>query len=434
MADAGTTVVAARVLSAYFPGSANERSFFSSVDRMPILFPLALALAAAPSDSSRVRPPAQDAPAVIVHHQPAIPVVALRLSILADDPAGYAGAGHLFQHLLLPQMEEQAARVGGRVSVTRGSDAIVYQVVGPATELDYLAGILRSALRAPNPGTAEMLSSMNTLSEERAAERETAPDYVRAALRAQVFPNDLPAAGTEGAAERLRDAPFDRLWGEMYRPDRVSIVAVGDVDIASVRRAFRALPGAPSARLDETLADTVPSLAADTPQATRGWLGAAWAARDVEPAAVSVAARLLRTALRRRMTRSSVDVEHWWTHHGQAIALVVATPDSLIPSARRSVDGALQTLATAATEASVRDAAASVRHDLVFFSRTPERMAELLGSFADRGDGSDAAQRYYAALDAVTVEDVQRVIDQMRDAEAARVYVPPQRIPPEQRR
>ncbi|HEX8907209.1 MAG TPA: insulinase family protein, partial [Longimicrobiaceae bacterium] len=386
--------------------------------------------------TSRVHAPdaAQDAPAVTVHRQPALPTVALRLSILADDPPGYAGAGHLFQHLLLPSLEDQVARVGGRVQAVRGSDAIVYTVVGPASELDYLAGILRSTLRAPDPRQDVMLASLSALAGERASERETATKYVRAALRAQLFPGDLPAAGTDDAAARLSTARLDEVWGEIYRPDRVSIVAVGDVDLDAVRRAFRSLPPAPGRGPSVLPEDTVPSLEADTPQATRAWIGSAWAANDADPAALSVTARLLRNYLRRRMTRSSVDVEHWWTHHGQALALVVATPDSLAPAARRTVGGALTTLAGNLDGDAVRDAASSVRRDLLFYSRSPERMAELLGEFADRGTGADAAQRFYAALDAVTEDDVRRVLDALGAAEPAAVYVPPQRIPEAQRR
>jgi predicted Zn-dependent peptidase len=396
---------------------------------------LALALAAAPADTSRARAPAaQDAPAVTVHRQPALPTVALRLSILADDPPGYAGAGHLFQHLLLPSLEDQAARVGGRVQAIRGSDAIVYTVIGPASELDYLAGILRGALRAPSPGTAEMLAALRALSGERSAERETASQYVRAALRAQLFPADLSAAGTDDAAQRLSTARLDEVWGQIYRPDRVSIVAVGDVELDAVRRAFRTLPQ-PSGGGDEALVeDTVPSFAADTPQATRGWIGSAWSAGDQDPAAVSVTARLMRSYLRRRMTRSSVDVEHWWTHDGQALALVVATPDSLVPAARRTVDGALATLAGNVDEAAVRDASASVRRDLLFYSRSPERMAELIGEFADRGNGADGLQRFYADLEDVTVADVRQVLDALGSGDAAKVYVPPQKIPASQLR
>jgi len=307
-------------------------------------------------------------------------------------------------------------------------------VLGPASELDYLAGILRGALRVPAPSSGEVIAALSALAGERAAERETAPQYVRAALRAQLFPEDLPAAGTDGAAARFDASRLEALWGQIYSPDRVQVVAVGDVGLDGVRRAFRALPQPPGAAPLEPLADTVAALAADTPQATRGWIGAAWAAGDAEPAVVSVTARLLRSSLRRRMTRSQVEVEHWWTHRGQAVALVVATPDSLVATARRTVDASLTTLATAVTDDAVRDAAAAVRRDMLFYARAPERMAELLGEFADRDAGADAAQRYFAALDAVTADDVRAVIDRLQSAGAVTVYVPPQKIPAAQRR
>ncbi|HEX9936529.1 MAG TPA: hypothetical protein VGB15_05385 [Longimicrobium sp.] len=397
---------------------------------------LALALLAAPHDTARARPrPAQAAPAVTVHNQPALPVVALRMSIVASDPPGYAGAGHLFQHLHLPGLQEQAARVGARVQAIRGSDAIVYTVVGPASELDYLAGLLRGVLRVPPPGAGGMLQSLAALSGERGAERETAPAYVRASLRSQLFPADLPAAGTDEAAARLQAADLGAVWGQIYAPDRVSVVAVGDVSLNAVERAFRSLPQPPApGRLPDDVADTMAAFAADTPQATRGWIGTAWRADSANPAAMSVAARMLRTYLRRRMTRSNVEVEHWWTHHGQALALVVATPDSLLPAARRTVGGALEAFGGTVTDEAVRAAARSLRREMLFYSRTPERMAELLGEFADRGGGRDAAQRYYAALEAVAEDDVRLVLEQLAAAEAATVYVPPQRIPAEQRR
>ena len=389
----------------------------------------ALALAAAPDTVPTPPPaPALAEPAVVVLRQPALPIVALRLSLLADDPPGYAGAGHLMQHLHLPRLEERVARVGGRVQAVRTSDAVVYTVVGPAGELGYLAEALGAVLRAPNPATAEMLAAMAALGQERGAEREIAPQYVRAALRARLFPQELPAAGTEAALARLNNARLDAVWGAMYRPDRVSIVAVGDVEMEGVRRAFRDVPAAASGAV-APLADTVRAFAADTPQATRGWFGRAWNGAGADPAALTVTARLLRNHLRRRMTRSAVDVEHWWTHHGQALALVVATQDSLVPVARRTVEGSLTALRGTLDEALVRDAAASVRREMLFFARTPERMADVLGAFADRGEEAGAAQRFYAAVAEVTEADVRAVLDLLLQQEAAAVEVAPQRLP-----
>jgi predicted Zn-dependent peptidase len=387
-----------------------------------------LFLAALAADTTSLPAIAQEGPAVTVHRQPALPLVALRLSLLADDPRGFAGAGHLIQHLHLPAMEEQAARVGARVQASRTSDALVYLVTGPASELGYLAGVLRGALRAPQPGQGEMLLALNTLSQERAAERETAASYVRAALRQGIFPQELPAAGTPSSAARLESAPLDALWGEMYAPERVSVVAVGNVDAGEVARALRSLPAAGEARLPETPVDTAPALAADTPQASRAWTGWAVAAPDADAATLSVAARLVRSRLRRTMP--TVEVEHWWTHRGHALAIVAATTGERAAAARRSVAGALAATATALEEDAVRDAVAGVRRDLLFYSRTPERMAEVLGAFADRGEGGEAAQRFFAALDAVTVDSVRAALEGARAGTPVTVSVAPQRLVP----
>jgi predicted Zn-dependent peptidase len=251
---------------------------------------------------------------------------------------------------------------------------------------------------------------------------------VRSALRARLFPDDLPAAGTEASLARLNTARLGDLWGSMYRPDRVAIVAVGDVEVEGVRRAFRDVPEAPGGSA-APLADTVRAFAADTPQATRGWIARGWNASDEDPATLTVTARLLRNHLRRRMTRSQVDVEHWWTHHGQALALVVATPDSLVATARRTAEGSLTALRDNLDETLVRDAAAGVRREMLFFSRTPERMADVVGAFSDRGEGADAAQRFYGAVDAVTEADVRALLERLIEAEAAIVEVAPQRLP-----
>jgi predicted Zn-dependent peptidase len=389
-----------------------------------------LTLAAAAPGDTAAPAAAQSAPAVTVHRQPTLPVVALRLSLLADDPPGLAGAGHLIQHLHLGAMEEQAARVGGRVQALRTSDALVYTVTGPATELDFLAGVLRAALRAPRAEGSQLLVALNTLGEERAAERERAPSYVRASLRSRIFPGDLPAAGTAASARRLESASLEAAWDRMYSPDRISVVAVGNVGVADVSRALRGLPAGSGAAPGEALPDSVAPLAADTPQATQHWLGWAAPAGGDDPAALSVAARILQGRLRRAMPNSAVEVEHWWTHHGHALAIVVATPGARAATARRTLGGALAAALAAVDEETVRTAAAGVRRDLLFYARTPERMAEVLGAFADRGDDPEAASGFFAALDGVTEAAVRRVLEDVAAREGFRVEVAPQKLVP----
>jgi predicted Zn-dependent peptidase len=392
---------------------------------------LVLALAGAPAADTlraRTQPDAALEPVVIVHRQPALPVVALRLSLLAEDPPGYAGAGHLFQHLLLPGLQEQVRRVGGRVAVVRSADAVVYTVSGPATELDYLAGVLRSALRAPLPGTTELLLALNQLADERSSERDVAPAFVRAALRSGAFPDQLPAAGTDAGARRLETARLEEVWAAMYRPERVSVVAAGDVEPGSVLRAFQTLPPLEEGDSAVALEDSIPAFGGVSPEATRGWVGAAWATDSVSPAALSVAARLLRDGLRRRLPDAQVDTEHWWTHDGQALALVMAAPGPRLPVLRRAATEALDTLAADLDGDAVRRAASSVRREMLFYARTPERMVELLGDFADRTGDRAAAQAFFDALDRVGEDDVRAALETLNLSVPARVEVPPQRL------
>jgi predicted Zn-dependent peptidase len=67
-----------------------------------------------------------------------------------------------------------------------------------------------------------------------------------------------------------------------------------------------------------------------------------------------------------------------------------------------------------------------VRREMLFFSRTPERMAEVLGAFADRAGSPDAAERFYDDLEGVTAADVLEVLGGLLDRDSASAEVPPQ--------
>jgi predicted Zn-dependent peptidase len=396
-----------------------------------ILLPLLALL----SDSVPVAPlgveSAQAGASFVVHRQPAIQLVSLRMAILTDDPSGHAGAGHLIQHLVLPSLREQAARVGGTVQSERSSDAIVYTVTGPAAELSYLAGVLRSALQPPRATQGELLMANRALAEERLAEWETAERHIRAALRVRLFPNDLSAAGTEVSAERLTLDALPGLWAELYRPERVSVVAVGDVALTELETAFRGIPARPAGRPVEEIQDTIALTPLAPAQATRAWLGVGYLADDstIAPAALSVAAHLIREDLRKRLPTAAVDAEHWWTHHGQAVVVVLSVPDKDLAAARRALSTSVAGLQRDLPAARVTEAARTLRHEMLFYSRTSERMAEVLGSFTDRDGDPDASQRFYAELDAVDAAQVRAALVYLSAHSPVRAEIPAQVMP-----
>jgi predicted Zn-dependent peptidase len=395
-----------------------------------MLLPLLTALALADSLPAPLATSAGTAGGAtfIVHSQPALPMVALRLAVLADDPPGYAGAGHLVQHLVLPSMREQLDRVGGRVEVERSADAVVYTVTGPSRELPVLSQALLTALRPAEPTAGQRVRAARALAEERLAEWENAEEHAKSALRARLFPDDVSAAGTERSAVRLDSTAVRSVWGAMYRPERVSVLAVGNVSLSQVEAAFADLPeGGPA--LEEG-ADTV-SLAPLAPAlATRGWIATGWLAMDEDPATLSVAARLLGDELRRRVPDATVTAEHWWSHHGQALVLLASAPSTQLTATRRAIGTLASSLAGDLGDARVREAARALRRDMLFYSRTPERMAEVIGRFADRGGDAEAAQAFYAALEEVDADAVRALLRHLVDQTPTRVEIAPQKLNP----
>ena len=368
-------------------------------------------------------------PIFVVHHQPAIPLVSLRLSLLVDDPPGLAGAGHLIQHLQYPGLQTRAQAVGGQIAIERTTDAVIYSVTGPAAELHYLAGILKSVLQPPVASVGARLTAERDLREERLAEWETASRHLRAALRARLFPEDLSAAGTTSSAARLSESPVDEIWARLYHPGRIAVLAVGDVELADVRDAFADLPSQIEMEIEGEPADTASQVPLAPAEATRGWFGAGYRIdSDSDPVALSVAARLLGDLVGSRVPGSEAVGEHWWTHHGHAIALVVAAPEDQLANASRNMRSAAENLLDALDDESVRSAADAIRHDMLFYSRTPDRMAEVLGQFVDRTGDADAAQRFYGGLATVDAEEVGAVLREMLDSDALVVEIPPQEL------
>ncbi|HET7322352.1 MAG TPA: hypothetical protein VFI96_07660 [Longimicrobiaceae bacterium] len=398
---------------------------------MLALLPFVAAIAlgdSLPHTPPRAPSPVQEGVSFVVHRQPAVPVVALRLAVLADDPPGYAGAGHLIQHLVYPSLQEQVARVGGRVEMARSADALVYTVSGPANELGYLAGVLRSALRPSQPSEPDLLRARRDLSEERLAEWEVADQHVRSALRVRLFPADLSSAGSEHSAARLTREALPRLWAEIYQPDRVSIVAVGDVTMAAVQEAFGALPPPDATEIAGELRDTVSLQPLAPAEATQGWFGVGYLASELPPAALSVTARLLQQEVGGRTPDSvSVTGEHWWTHHGQAVVLVAAAPASALAVTDAALRGAVGSLAAGLTERRVREAAQALRREMRFYGRTPRQMASLIGAFADHAGDADAAERYFTALGEVDEAQIRAVLRSLEASEPVRVAIPPQK-------
>jgi predicted Zn-dependent peptidase len=66
---------------------------------------------------------------------------------------------------------------------------------------------------------------------------------------------------------------------------------------------------------------------------------------------------------------------------------------------------------------------------MLFYSRTPDRMANLIGQFVDRGGDPSAPERFYSELDSIDDKDVRAVLERLVERTAARVEIPAQALP-----
>ncbi len=217
----------------------------------------------------------------------------------------------------------------------------------------------------------------------------------------------------------------------MYRPERISVVAIGGVSASEVENAFRDMgsllgTGVGEVPLDDLAVDTAVVTPGAVPQATRNWLGVGYSLSNVEPAAVSITARLLQRSLQRSLRTAQVTADHWWTHHGQAMSLVVASPTARPASLVAPVTAAIQQLQDALDQEQIRGVATEIQREMLFASRTPERMAEMIGQFVDRDRDPNAAQQFYARLARVNEREIRRVLTAMTASPPQQVQVPAQ--------
>ena len=79
------------------------------------------------------------------------------------------------------------------------------------------------------------------------------------------------------------------------------------------------------------------------------------------------------------------------------LAREIGQPD--LAAANRSLDSAISTLRRELNFLRVVNAATAIRREMLFYSRTPDRMAEVIGTFVDRDGNPDATELFFAGLD-----------------------------------
>lgn len=360
-------------------------------------------------------------PRVVYRSMAAPSLVAVRLSVPVDEPAGSRGAARLLQVLARGELEAGASAVGARVELERTPGHAVYTIVGPAESFDAMAALLRRVISTPELSTRAVAAVQARAEREALAALELPGARIRLGLGASLFPA-ADAVGTPPTADRLGLEHLEWFWRRYYVPERMTAVVVGAVPLDEVVSAFRDWRAPPPPGAPPAPAEAIEPPA--RPEAVATWVGIGWSVAGRDPAALAVAStivtnRLAATGLARARA------ELWWQL--DRIGFIVI--GSALPGAGADPARALrQAVDRAAEEVQVDEVAAARRtlyHSLVYDARTPWGLASLIGRFADRTGDPRGAARFLDALNGVDAARVRTALLAIVHASPALVEVGP---------
>lgn len=198
---------------------------------------------------------------VIAERDERNPLVALFLVVGAgstSDPKGKEGIAHYVEHLTFrsrpfgkSSFRRLIERAGaGQWNAFTGLDATVYFELGPAAGLNELLRLEGARMLAPVAKvTPEALAvELDVVRSELRQRNETGfVGEVLGSLQAAVFPQDHPYArpviGTHESLSSIGAEDVEAFLREHYRPGNMTLVVLGDIDLASIERTVtQALP------------------------------------------------------------------------------------------------------------------------------------------------------------------------------------------------
>jgi len=310
-------------------------------------------------------------------------VVALRVSFPLGESRQEAGAGMLLRALAEDRMQSIARRIGARARVARTPDALVYEVSGPDSELDFLVWILNEGIRPPDQTRfAEVRRDQLA---DLLRRRETPQGVLAARIRDRAGgEGQVALGGTVGSLERMDSGVLSMIWSRTHRSAQAQIVAVGDVPLEVLLASLSDL------MLPESGPDVVvppvsfPPDPAPRPEVNRHWVAEAWVLDELQDPLALVAVAALGERVRTSAQGSyEIGVELWDVAGRWTLVVSGAAYPRNQAAMRARVRGLLTETANALDEESVRTLAGRIRGDLILQASTPWGFADAVGVALD---------------------------------------------------
>jgi zinc protease len=243
------------------------------------------------------------------------PVVAVQAWVgvgSADEAPPQAGVAHVVEHMLFKgssaygagELTRAIESSGGEINAWTSFDHTVYHAVLGRDHFDAAIDALGDALTTPRVDPSELDRERQVILEEIRQGSDDPARSVAQSLFATAYvahPYRRPVIGTPETVQRLGERELVEFFRSYYVADNLTLVVVGDVDAARVRRSverrFRAMPsGRPARWVAAEPAQTAPRAVATYRDVSEAYVSLGFhvpAARHPDLAALDVAAILL---------------------------------------------------------------------------------------------------------------------------------------------
>jgi zinc protease len=382
-----------------------------------------------------------------------VPLVQLNLVVLAgagDDPAGKAGAGALTAAMLdegagardALAIADDVERLGGVLSTSASYDASAVRLNVPAARLEQALPIMGDVVMRPTFPDKELARVrqewMTSLLQARDDPSSLAAmSFARVLFGAQ-HRYGTGTTGTETTLQRITTADLRAFHGMWYQPAQATLIAVGDFDSDRMMRRLESHFGAwaPTASTARAAVPTAPQVEArhvtivDMPGAAQsqiriGWIGVSRATPDF------FTLQLLNTILGGSFTsrlNQNLRETHGYTYGASsrfdmrlsagAFLTGAGVQTDKTAEALREFFNELQGIVKPVPADELRKAKNYITLRFPAQFETAGDLAARLEELVVYGLPDDYFERYTAAIEAVTADDIAR---------AAATYIQPQR-------
>jgi len=390
---------------------------------------------------------------VLHEHQGAAHVVAWQIWVNvggADETPDEAGLAHLHEHMLfkgterrgLGEIARDIEAHGGEVNAWTSFDHTVYHTVMASQFAREGLDVLADAVRFPRFDPTELARECEVVVEEikRAEDtpaRRASRDLFRESY--QLHPYRLPVLGTpESVRATTRERILD-FYRRHYTPEAMTLIAVGDVPLTSVRAWAEELlggdwgrPRAPGRQRAFEPARTGRRIFLAPDEAKEAWLNVSFsipAANHEDVPTLDVLAmlagqgetsRLFRQVKRAGRLVNEISAYAYTPVDPGLFGVGMTLPGEKVrPALTESLRTLAQLVTAPPSEEELATIKALVESDAVYARETVQGLARKLGHYETTLGGFEAEEKYHARVAALTPDAVWQVARRYLDFDTA---------------